>query len=438
MHPYRSMFLEIVLPVLAMLAAERFAVYRFLRTPEQLEWVRRHRWLRPNAISRCRYPMGFVSVALILLGWPKTAFLFFAFWMITDLTDGEIARRCGLSTERGETIDPLSDKFMYTPVLLYFAWLGLYPWELTAAFVFFDVVGQASRRFIPKPAANLFGKAKTFLVVVLLIATALAWIYGPLPLARILKPLLGFCVGLAFCSAAFKIIPNYWYANILSLMNLVCGLGGIWVILTRSPPGAHESLVFAFGLVFLGQFLDLFDGRAAERWGSTPRGEIFDDVADGTSFGATVGLIVLFSFEDLRLGAIAGSLHLVATIYRLARFVVEKRKAGIPGGVRTFSGMPSPGGALLAGSGCLLLPWDGLRFALVVITAFLMVSRVPYAHFGRSALPRIPKIARVGLLVGFVVLLAYGVRTDDYSAPVGLTFAAALAYLFSPLFLGSE
>jgi CDP-diacylglycerol---serine O-phosphatidyltransferase len=429
MTVYPAMFLEIILPVLLMLFVERFLVYRYLRTPKQLEWVRRRRWLRPNAISRYRYPMGFVTIALILAGWPKPAFLFFAFWMITDLTDGDIARKCGLSTERGETIDPLSDKLMYTPLLVFFAWEGLYsPW-LVGTFIVFDVIGQLSRRFIPNPAANLFGKAKTFLVVVLLAATGLAWIYGPIPLARILKPLLGFCVALALCSSAFKIIPNYWYANILSIMNLVCGLAGIWVILAGKDP------VLAFALVFLGQFLDLFDGRAAERWGSTPRGEIFDDVADGTSFGATVGLIVAVSFERLWLGVLLGSLHLLATVYRLVRFVVEKRKAGIPGGVKTFSGMPSPGGALLVGSGALLLPWEWAKAALVLGTALLMVSRVPYAHFGRAALPRIPKIVRVALLATFLILLAYGVRTDDFSAPVAITFAAAIAYLVSPLFL---
>lgn len=425
------LYYEIILPVLFMVSAERFAVARYLRTPQQCDWVRRHRWLRPNVISRCRYPMGLVTVALVHSDRPRLAFLFFAFWMITDLTDGDLARRCGLSTERGETIDPLSDKLMYTPLLIYFMWRGVYNPTLVAMFVVFDLLGQISRRFIVNKAANLFGKAKTFLVVVLLVATGLDWIYGPLPLARLVRPLLGFCAALAFCSTAFKIIPNYWYANILSLMNLVCGLAGIWFI------AAGEPAVYAFALVFLGQFLDLFDGRAAERWGSTPRGEIFDDVADGTSFGATVGLIVATAFHEVWIGVLLGALHFAATIYRLIRFVVEKRKAGVPGGVKTFAGMPSPGGALLVGSACLLIPWDGLKAAFVVATALLMVSRVPYAHFGRAVLPRIPMIARVFILAGFVVMLAYGVRTDDYTPPVAVAFATAVAYLFSPLYARS-
>lgn len=422
------MLLEIVLPVVLALAAERFLVYRCIRTPAQIAWVRARPWLRPNAISQLRFPMGVVTVALFHFGWPRAAFLFFAFWMITDLTDGDIARRCGLSTERGETIDPLSDKLMYLPLLVYFAWRGLYePW-LVAAFVFFDVVGQVSRRFIPNKAANLFGKSKTFLVVILLGSTALHQIYGPLPVGRLLRPLLAMCTALAVCSTAFRVIPNYWYANILSLMNLVCGLAGIAVLVAGEPP------VYAFGLVFLGQFLDLFDGRAAEKWGSTPRGEIFDDVADGTSFGLTVGLLVARSFDHLWLGVGVGLVHLAATVYRLIRFVVEKRKAGIAGGVKTFAGLPSPGGALMTGSACLLLPTDAAKAAAVLATAALMASRVSYAHFGRAVLPRIPKIVKVAALAAFLILLAHAVRTDSYWEPLAVAFGAAVVYVASPLF----
>jgi len=428
MTSYGSILIEIVLPVLLMLGAERFAVYRFLRTPGQIEWVRRHAWLHPNAISRARYPMGFISVALLHLDFPRLCFLFFTFWMITDITDGEIARKCDLHTEEGETIDPFSDKLMYSPMLVYMVWRGWLNPLLVGFFLAFDITGQLSRYFIKVKAANLFGKAKTFLVVVLLIVVGLEWIYGPLPLfGRTIQPLLAICTALAFCSTAFKLIPNYWYANILSLMNLVCGLAGCWVVLTGRPP------VYALGLVFLGQFLDLFDGRAAERWGSTPQGELFDDVADGTSFGLTVGLIVAVSFAQLWIGLLIGALYLGAVVYRLIRFVVEKRKQGILGGVATFAGMPSPAGALLAGTTCVLIPGDLASGAIVVATALLMISRVPYPHFGRAILPRIPKIVRVLVLGAFLFLLAVGVRRDHYTAALLLSFVAAAAYLASPL-----
>jgi CDP-diacylglycerol--serine O-phosphatidyltransferase len=426
---YGSILIEIALPVLLMLAAERYAVWRFLRTPAQIDWVRRHAWLHPNAISRARYPMGFLSVALLHLDFPRLCFLFFTFWMITDITDGEIARKCDLHTEEGETIDPFSDKLMYSPMLLYMAWRGWLDPVLVGLFLAFDVTGQLSRYFIKVKAANLFGKAKTFLVVVLLIVVGLEWIYGPLPLlGRTIQPLLGFCAALAFCSTAFKLIPNYWYANILSLMNLVCGLAGCWVVLAGHPP------VYALGLVFLGQFLDLFDGRAAERWGSTPKGELFDDVADGTSFGLTIGFIVATAFGRLWVGLAIGAFYLAAVVYRLVRFVVEKRRQGVLGGVATFSGMPSPAGALLAGTTCVLIPNEAVNGVIVVATALLMVSRIPYPHFGRAVLPKIPKIVRVLVLAVFLFLLALGVRRDQYAAPLLIAFVAAVTYLASPLF----
>jgi CDP-diacylglycerol--serine O-phosphatidyltransferase len=427
--PYSSILIEIALPMLLMLGAERFAVNYFLRTPQQIDWVRRHVWLHPNSISRARYPMGFLSVALLAFGFPRMCFLFFTFWMITDITDGDIARKCDLHTEEGETIDPFSDKLMYSPMLVYMSWVGWLNPLWVGVFLFFDIVGQMSRSFIKVKAANLFGKAKTFLVVVLLIVVGLEWIYGPLPLfGRTIPPLLVICAALAFCSTVFKLIPNYWYANILSIMNLVCGLAGCWVVLAGYPP------VYALGLVFLGQFLDLFDGRAAERWGSTPRGEIFDDVADGTSFGLTVGFIVATAFSQLWLGVLIAVIYLVAVVYRLIRFVVEKRKQGVAGGVATFSGLPSPAGALIAGITCVLIPYEAVNGVVVVATALLMVSRVPYAHFGRVILPKIPKVVRVLALGAFLFLLAQGVRRDHYTVPLIISFVAAVTYLISPLF----
>ena len=429
MIPYSSILIEIAIPVLLMLGLERFAVYRFLRTPKQIAWVRSHSWLHPNAISRARYPMGFLSVVFLHMGYPRLCFLFFTFWMITDITDGEIARKCDLNTVEGESIDPFSDKMMYFPMLIYMAWRGWLDPVLVSLFLAFDVTGQISRRFTKVKAANLFGKAKTFLVVVLLIVVGLVWIYGPLPfLARTILPLLGICTGLAFCSTAFKLVPNYWYANILSIMNLLCGLAGCWVVLAGHP------LVYALGLVFLGQFLDLFDGRAAERWGSTPQGELFDDVADGTSFGLTTGLIAAASFTHLWAGIVLGGVYVGATVYRLVRFVVEKRKQGVLGGVTTFSGMPSPAAALMVGTTCVLIANDATSGVIIAVTALLMISRVPYAHFGRSILPKIPKVVRVLTLGTFLFLLALGVHRDHYTVPLLIAFATAVGYMASPLF----
>ncbi len=173
---------------------------------------------------------------------------------------------------------------------------------------------------------------------------------------------------------------------------------------------------------------------ALQRWGSTPKGELFDDVADGTSFGLTTGLIAAASFTHLWVGIVLGGVYVGATVYRLIRFVVEKRKQGILGGVTTFSGMPSPGAALMVGTTCVFIANDAISGIIIVVTALLMVSRVPYAHFGRSILPKIPKVVRVLVLGAFLFLLALGVHRDHYTVPLLMAFVTAVGYMASPLF----
>lgn len=426
---YLYEILNLLWPILFMFIMERLAVGYFLGKEKYCDAIRANKLLHPNSISLYRLPMGLISIGIFHLGYPRLALWFFSFWMITDLTDGDIARRCDLHTDRGQTLDPLSDKFMYTPPMLYFALAGWLNGIAVALFIAADVVGQLSRFFIARKAANLFGKAKTFLVVVLLLLTIIHRLHGPAALEHILNPLLWLCVALSICSTAFKIVPNYWYANILSIMNLICGLAGIYVIVSGRPP------IYAFGLVFLGQFLDLFDGRAAELWGSTPRGEIFDDVADGTSFGVTISFIIAVSFADRRLGITLATLHGIATIYRLIRFVIEKRKAGIAGGVKYFSGLPSPGGALIAGSTCLFVDSEILKTSLILMETVLMVSRVPYSHFGRALLPRVPKIVKVLSLAAYLLLVSNAVKNENYEAPLAVLFALSVLYLLSPAFM---
>ena len=45
----------------------------------------------------------------------------FGAWMVTDLLDGDIARRCDLRTEKGEIIGPLADKLMINLAFVFLA-----------------------------------------------------------------------------------------------------------------------------------------------------------------------------------------------------------------------------------------------------------------------------------------------------------------------------
>lgn len=422
-----------VLPITLMFAAERFSLFWLSRTQERKDWVRSQMWLHPNFISRCRYPMGVVSLLLFHFEFHHTAILWFSFWMITDITDGTIARVFHMGTPEGEVIDPLSDKLLYLPPLFYMAYQGVFPVYMVWIFLAFDVFGQFSRYFIENKAANLFGKAKTFLVVATLVAATLFLVYvGEAPL-KVMSLLLGGSTLLAFCSMFFKVVPNYWYANVLSILNFLCGICGIVLILLGYPA------VFAFALVFFGQFLDLFDGRAAERWGSTPKGELLDDLADGTNFGGTIALIAYSSFLNELLGIVMGIVYFVSTAYRLIRFLSDKKKAGVEGGVSVFSGLPSPAGALFVGSSVIFIAdmvpvdyWfhpDWMKLSIVIIGSLLMISKIPYIHFGRVLLPAIPKMIKVLLLTFILVAVLISWHFRDEVIVLGVVSGVSILYL---------
>ena len=406
--------------VLLMLLVERVGITRLTGTPAGREWVLRHRLLHPNSISLVRIPMGLLSIGFWHIGWQVTAVLWFAAWMITDLTDGTIARACNLQTESGKWLDPLSDKCMYFPPLLYFAWTGVLPASWVALLLVTDALGQASRLVVRKKAANSFGKAKTAFITILITITALDKI-GNLPFVtdRLLELITFSCALLAFLSLYCKAIPDIWYANSLTLANFLCGLGAIWQILQAHP-------MRGFVLVFMGQFFDLFDGRMARKFGSTRYGAVFDDIADGTSFGLAIGFLIYHELGDDWIAGILAAAYIVCVIYRLIRFMWPTVKLG-PG---LFQGMPSPAGAMLAGSAALLFSdfrWVGLAF--VVASAGLMISSIRYRHFGQKIWPNLPNSVRLLCFVFLMSLANIGIADKDYSAAFSIfCFATVLSY----------
>jgi len=401
-----------------MVAAERATVWLLTRTERGREWIRRHRFLHPNVISIVRMPNGLICMLFWIRGWRSFSVLWFAFWMITDLTDGAIARRCGLGTPAGAWLDPLSDKLMYFPPLLYFGAKGvLDPWW-AVTLVIIDIVGQASRLFVAKKAANLFGKAKTALITILLACTALHQIYAPPYVTpRLLDFMLVTCTILAFLSFYCKVIPDEWYANTLTFANFMCGIAAIGCVLV------------------LRRFFDLFDGRLARRFGSTRHGAIFDDIADGTSFGLAIAVLVFMELGRDALSAIVAAIYFGCTVFRLIRFL--RRPSDFPDGI--FTGLPSPAGAMLAGASALLFshaPYVG--HALVMLSAVLMVSRIPYRHFGKKIWPELPYYMKLVGGVCFLIFVNVSIahrRTDAFAV---VMFGLALMYVVGGLAYGGR
>ncbi len=411
--------------VLAALAFERLSISFFTRSEKHCQWIRNHSLLHPNTISLIRIPMGIISVGLWMFGWKTAAIFWFAIWMITDLTDGTIARKCNLETERGKWLDPFSDKCMYFPGLIFFAVSPEYkilPGFWVAILLLTDTLGQMSRLWIKKKAANHFGKAKTALLTVLLSLVTLNYLHPFWFMSQRFVYLLTLsCALLAFLSFYCKVIPDMWYANSLTLVNFLCGLGAIWYIV-------QGQALKGFVLVFVGQFFDLFDGRLARKYGSTRHGAVFDDFADGTSFGLAISFLIYLQLPKTPLTVVVAVLYVLAVIYRLYRFL--KPKHSLPDGI--FQGMPAPAGALMAGSSVLLFG-DSYPLAavfLVLLTSVLMVSLIQYRHFGHLIWPELPKTLKLLLFVLLLIYVNISIADQNYSRSFILfCFVLSLMYV---------
>jgi len=411
---------SVVICVVTLLLIERVVTIRATRSERGKGWIKSHRLAHPNTISVVRIPMGLLSVGVWLAGWQVTAIIWFSLWMISDLTDGTLARNCDLTTESGKWLDPLSDKCMYFPALIFFACLGVLPVAWTAAVVVIDAVGQLSRVFIRKKAANYFGKAKTALITILLSLTALEQIHHLWFMSEKLVYLLTIsCAILAFMSLYCRAIPDEWYANTLTLANFLCGLAAIWNV-------SRDHTLRAFILVFVGQFFDLFDGRLARKYGSTRHGAVFDDIADGTSFGLAIGFLLLHELKTMPMCRLLALVYFLCVVFRLYRFL--RASEDLPDGI--FRGLPSPAGAMLAGSAVLLfggLPL--LATALVVLTSILMVSTIRYRHFGHRIWPTLPKGMKLLSFVLFLVFVNISIADKNYSGSFTL-FCFTMASLY--------
>ncbi|MER7674610.1 CDP-diacylglycerol--glycerol-3-phosphate 3-phosphatidyltransferase [Kitasatospora sp. NPDC058162] len=94
-------------------------------------------WNIANVLTMVRVLLVPVFVALLFADdghnpkWRAVAWASFAIAMITDLFDGEIARRKGLVTDFGKIADPIADKAIMGSALIGLSVLGDLPWWVT-------------------------------------------------------------------------------------------------------------------------------------------------------------------------------------------------------------------------------------------------------------------------------------------------------------------
>jgi CDP-diacylglycerol---glycerol-3-phosphate 3-phosphatidyltransferase len=112
------------------------------------------------------------------------AFLAFAVASVTDLLDGELARRRGLITDFGKIADPIADKALTGAALITLSSLGDLAWWVTVIIVVREVAVTGLRFWVIRRgviAASRGGKIKTLLQV---IAISLYVLPGNFDLAR--------------------------------------------------------------------------------------------------------------------------------------------------------------------------------------------------------------------------------------------------------------
>ncbi len=396
-----------------------------LRREGAVAYVQGQRLLHPNAICIWRVFIGLLGMLFYFL-WnqPFLGILLFTVSAFLDGVDGLVARQCRLVTEFGEEIDPLCDKLTYLPPMGFFAYLGILPVNAFWLLVVIELLGQFVVRFLLKRyttlsiQANNFGKIKAVLCFALIIYCAI--LDDSLKVPNVTTQILHLCIIMSVASIVFKAIPNRFYADILSILNLLCGSLGIALVL-------YSNHVLAALAILAGQVFDLFDGRMAEKHGGTKAGPWLDDIADLISFGLCPAML-MFKLGGLQPHALlVGSLYFLAVAFRLWRYLHrDKMDRKLPPGI--FNGLPSPAGALVA-LGTILLWRDAwISWVVITVTSFLLVSHVRFVHFGRVILPLMPRTMVV--LLGFLVLMvaAYLIKVRDSGMLGGALLAVFLVY----------
>jgi CDP-diacylglycerol---serine O-phosphatidyltransferase len=198
----------------------------------------------------------------------------------------------------------------------------------------------------------------------------------------------------------FMLLPN-----MVTILGLCAGLTSIRFVLVGNYEIAATLLIFA-------ALIDGLDGLLARRLNAASDiGGELDSLSDFVNFGVAPGILV-FQFalsRDFATGWMFVLIFACCCCLRLARFNVN-RDAPPPSGKPHFTGVPAPGGAMLA-----LLPiflhFYGLidakahpfLFGLWMgIVGWMMISKIPTIS---SKALRIPREKQIFVLVGAAVIV---------------------------------
>ena len=215
--------------------------------------------------------------------------------------------------------------------------------------------------------------------------------------------------------------------NSLTLCNSLCGYAAILVTLQayKHVDDQHAmATIFAWsaGLILFAMVFDMFDGFTARLLhASSLHGIQMDSLADMTTFGVAPATLVAVMAHNMRHIERAGEfipicmlcgIYLGCAALRLATYNVhamyEKKSSDV------FTGLPSPGAAAAL---CTIILFaatekgsntlrEYFRYlpTYAMALGFLMVSQVPYPHFGKF-LASAPHHRKRALFVVFLLLV---------------------------------
>jgi CDP-diacylglycerol--serine O-phosphatidyltransferase len=216
----------------------------------------------------------------------------------------------------------------------------------------------------------------------------------------------------------FKLIskknPKSLLPNALTIFGVCLGLSSIKFALDANYAMSIITIGFA-------AILDTLDGRVARLIKGTSKvGKELDSLTDVISFGVAPAFIIYFwALNEIgKFGWMLVLVYVVCCALRLARFnllIIEENESWK---INFFEGVPSP-----AAAGLILLPlilslsnliqFENKTFlcsATMLITSFLMVSKIPTYSLKRILIPRhltIFLLLGIGIYVSLLIFYTF-------------------------------
>jgi len=211
-----------------------------------------------------------------------------------------------------------------------------------------------------------------------------------------------------------KATPRSLLPNTLTIFGVCLGLSSIKFALDSN----YAMAVIAIGFAAI---LDTLDGRVARLIkGSSKVGKELDSLTDVISFGVAPSFIMYFwTINEIgKFGWLVVLIYTVCCALRLARFNLTAVEENESWKINFFEGVPSP-----AAAGLILLPLilslseliqfkniSNVSLIVILITSFLMVSKIPTYSLKRILIPRhlaIFLLLGIGIFLGLLIFYTF-------------------------------